>query len=96
MRTSAQQALQRCIKAIAPPCVFTLEDKVWLDVQHLKFKVPSKKLAPQRYGPFKILKQISPVIYQLLLPPQMKIHNVFHMDLLTPYVEIQAYGENYP
>ena len=26
----------------------------------------------------------------------MKIHNVFHVDLLTPYVEIQAYGENYP
>ena len=26
----------------------------------------------------------------------MKIHNVFHMDLLTPYIETQAYGENYP
>ena len=26
----------------------------------------------------------------------MKIHNVFHVDLLTPYVETQAYGENYP
>ena len=26
----------------------------------------------------------------------MKIHNVFHVDLLTPYVETQAYRENYP
>src|SRR5580698_3455436 len=26
----------------------------------------------------------------------MKIHNVFHVDLLTPYIETQAYGENYP
>ena len=26
----------------------------------------------------------------------MKIHNVFHVDLLTPYVKTQAYGENYP
>ena len=25
----------------------------------------------------------------------MKIHNVFHVDLLTPYVKTQAYGENY-
>ena len=96
MRTSAQQALQRCIKAITPPCVFTSRDKVWLDAWHLKFRVPSKKLAPQRYEPFKVLKQILPVTYQLLLPPQMKIHNIFHVDLLTPYIETQAYGENYP
>ena len=96
MRKCAQQALQRCIKIITPPCIFALGDKVWLDAQHLKFRVPSKKLAPQRYGPFKVLKQISPVTYQLLLPSQIKIHNVFHVDLLTPYVETQAYGENYP
>ena len=32
MRTSAQQALQRCIKAITPPHIFTSGDKIWLDV----------------------------------------------------------------
>ena len=26
----------------------------------------------------------------------MKIHNIFHVDLLTPYIETQAYRENYP
>ena len=26
----------------------------------------------------------------------MKIYNIFYVDLLTPYVETQAYGENYP
>ena len=26
----------------------------------------------------------------------MKIHNVFHVDLLIPYVKTQAYRENYP
>ena len=46
MKTSAQQALQRHIQAITPPCVFTLGDKVWLDAWHLKFKISSKKLAP--------------------------------------------------
>ena len=96
MRKHAQQALQRCIKVTTPPRIFTPGDKVWLDARYLKFRVPSKKLAPWRYGPFKVLKQISPVTYRLLLPSQMKIHNVFHVDLLTPYVETQTYGENYP
>ena len=96
MRRCAQIALQRHIKVATPPRIFTPGDKVWLDAQHLKIRVPSKKLAPWRYGPFKILKRISPVTYRLLLPSQMKIHNVFHMDLLTPYIETQAYGENYP
>ena len=96
MRQRAQQALQRRIKVATPPRVFTPGDKVWLDAQHLKLRVPSKKLAPRRYGPFKVLKRISPVTYRLLLPSQIKIHNVFHVDLLTPYVEMQAYGENYP
>ena len=96
MRICAQQALQRYIKVTTPSYVFTPENKVWLDIQHLKLRISSKKLAPWRYGPFKVLKQISPVTYWLLLPSQIKIHNVFHVDLLTPYVKTQTYGENYP
>ena len=26
----------------------------------------------------------------------MKIHNVFHVDLLIPYKETEAYGDTYP
>src|ERR1700761_8441684 len=33
--------------------------------------------------------------YQLTLPPQWKIHLVFHVDLLTPYKETVFHGENY-
>jgi hypothetical protein len=29
------------------------------------------------------------------LPQLMKIHNVFHVDLLSPYKEIEAYGTPY-
>ena len=29
---------------------------------------------------------------QLALPPSMKIHNVFHTDLLLPYKETEQYG----
>jgi Chromo (CHRromatin Organisation MOdifier) domain len=33
--------------------------------------------------------------YQLNLPQSMKIHDVFHVDLLSPYKETEAYGTPY-
>ena len=59
-------------------------DQVWLEGCNLRVERPSIKLAPKRYGPFKIRKVLSPITYQLILPPQWKIHDVFHVDLLTP------------
>jgi hypothetical protein len=56
---------------------------------------PTAKLAPKRYGPFSIKRKISDVVYQLELPPQWKIHNVFHASLLTPYVETELHGPNF-
>jgi hypothetical protein len=35
---------------------------------------------------------VSSVAYHLELPESMKIHNIFHIDLLTPYKEMEAYG----
>jgi len=32
------------------------------------------------------------VAMQLALPPSMKIHNMFHTDLLLPYKETEQYG----
>ena len=53
------------------------------------------KLAPRRYGPFPITKKLSPVTYWLHLPAAMKIHPVFHVDLLTRYRETEAHRPNY-
>ena len=39
-----------------------------------------------------IKTQLSPITYRLYLPESMKIHDVFHVDLLTPYHETDAYG----
>ena len=36
-----------------------------------------------------------PIDYQLTLPEQWKIHNVFHVDLLTPYREMEFHSANY-
>jgi hypothetical protein len=44
------------------------------------------KLAPRFCGPFNILTQIEPIAYQLPLPANLKIHNVFHVSLLKNYV----------
>ena len=70
-------------------------DQVWLEGRNLRIDRPSVKLAPKRYGPFKIRKVLSPITYQLTLPPQWKIHNVFHADLLTPYQETELHGPNF-
>jgi hypothetical protein len=59
---------------------------------------PTTKLAPKWFGPFKILRVLSPVVYQLILPAQWKqkkIHDVFHASLLTRYHETEAHGANY-
>jgi hypothetical protein len=57
---------------------------------------PTAKLAPKRYGPFTIKKRVLDVIFQLELPHQWKIHNVFHASLLTLYIETELHGPNYP
>ena len=64
---------------------FKTGDRVWLEGKNLKLPYQNLKLAPKRYGPFKIIQVISPVAYQLDLPPSWTVHNVFHASLLSPY-----------
>jgi hypothetical protein len=70
-------------------------DQVWLEGKNLHISQPTAKLAPRRYGPFKVIQVLSPVSYQLQLPMQWSIHPVFHIDLLTPYRETITHGPNY-
>ena len=80
----AKKAL-RVSKEKPIPTTFDEGEQVWLEGQNLKTHHPMAKLAPRRYGPFRIAKKLSPVTYRLTLPVTMKIHPVFHVDLLMKY-----------
>ena len=75
--------------------MFQEGDKVWLDGRNIKTHHPTAKLAPKRHGPFPVQQVLSPINYQLIIPKQWKIHDVFHVDLLTPYREMEFHGANY-
>jgi Chromo (CHRromatin Organisation MOdifier) domain len=73
----------------------TVGDMVWLEGANLKLTHPKSKLDAKRYGLFPITKEVFPVVFQLTLPPQWRIHNVFHTSLLTPYKEMEEHGDNF-
>ena len=50
----------------------------------------SSKLRQLYYGPYKILKQLSPISFQIQLPAASRIHDVFHCNLLKPTSDSQA------
>jgi len=78
-----------------PPLQYMVGQQVWLDTSHLKLPHQKAKLTPKHLGPFKITKEVSPVAYQLALPTNWRIHNVFHASLLNPYHETTAHGPNF-
>jgi hypothetical protein len=67
---------------------FAVGDKVLISTKNLKLKVrKDTKLLPKYVGPVVVLKRIGPVAYKLELPPQWKVHDVFHASLLRRYIQ---------
>ncbi|KAL1269106.1 hypothetical protein QQF64_031395 [Cirrhinus molitorella] len=57
---------------------------VWLSTRDLRLRLPCRKLSPRYVGPFKIIRQITPVSFRLELPANYRISPTFHMSLLKP------------
>ena len=60
---------------------FTENSFVYLSTRFPELRGP-RKLTPRWIGPFKITRRISPVACELDLPPDWRMHNVFHVSLL--------------
>ena len=70
--------------------VFQVGDLVYLRLQpYRQFSLKKKgavKLQPRFYGPYKISRKVGEVAYELDLPTNNKIHNVFHVSCLKKEV----------
>ncbi|XP_021979931.1 uncharacterized protein LOC110876059 [Helianthus annuus] len=67
---------------------FKIGDYVFLKIQPYRRKSLSKrryeKLSPRFFGPYRIKRAIGHVAYELELPPDARIHPVFHISMLKP------------
>jgi hypothetical protein len=61
---------------------FQVGDKVWLDSRNLQTERPARKLDYKRVGPFIITEKVGTRSFRLKLPNSMKVHPVFHVELL--------------
>ena len=95
-RLAAINAINQMAKTKAPILSQYKEgDQVWLEATHLKLRHQKTKLTPKRYGPFRVVKEVSPVAYKIQLPTSWGIHDVFHASLLSPYHETASHGPNF-
>jgi hypothetical protein len=69
---------------------FEVGDLVFLILQPYRQsslkKSGAEKLKPRFYGPYRIMRQVGEVAYELELPEGSKTHNVFHVSFLKKAV----------
>ena len=99
MTKCCQEAIQVLNQVACIPTDFLVwfppGSQVWLEATNLHLPFQMSKLNAKQYGLFKVLKAFSPVAYQLELPVIWRIHNTFHVSLLTPYLETLAHRPNF-
>lgn len=73
---------------------FEIDDLVYLMLQPYTQstlrKKGTEKLKPQYYGPFKVVKRVGEVAYELDLTVDSKVHNVFHVSRLKKALRPQV------
>ncbi|KAL0199986.1 hypothetical protein M9458_003173, partial [Cirrhinus mrigala] len=95
--TNLQQAIQRVIhqanrlRRAAPQ--YQVGQWIWLSTKDLRLRLPSRTLSPRYVGPFKIIKQITPVAFRLELPAHNLVSPTFHVSLFKPAVDPGGEGD---
>ena len=82
-------------------CNFKVGDEVLLPTKNLKLESgnSTRKFHPKYCGIFKIIKQVSPVLFRIGLSQSMlakSIHDTFHTSLLQPCIEYEYGREKGP
>ena len=90
----AQQRQKKYADEHRRDITFKLGDRVLLSTANLRFihKDKASKLLPKFLGPFAIVKVVSPVAYELALPPELRIHPVQHAEKLKPVQESSTFA----
>jgi Chromo (CHRromatin Organisation MOdifier) domain len=103
LRLDAEAALhlsKQCMQVEREQCKkpykFKVGDKVWLQAKQIKIHQKSAKLGPKQLGPFEVLEVLSDVDYRLALPQSLKLHDIFHVDRLSPYGGNEINGQTPP
>ncbi|VDC06389.1 unnamed protein product [Peniophora sp. CBMAI 1063] len=76
-------------KHVCDTIPYACNQLVWLSAKNIKSVQPSKKLTHLCCGPFRVIKKISTTSYKITIPlywKEKRVHDVFHADLLCPYV----------
>lgn len=81
----AQERQQHYANQNRRALVFKIGDLVMLSTTNLKNLDKVPKLSQKYIGPFKIVKKISDVVYELEIPSDMNIHSSFHVSKLKRY-----------
>ena len=86
---TAQDRQKRSVDLKRTPKEFQFGEHVFVKVKPRKRSCKlgiCAKLAPRYCVPFEILARVGLVAYQLALPPNLKIDNVFHISILKKYI----------
>ena len=83
----SSQARQKCFAdEKRRDATFSIGQYVKLSTKNLAQRAKgTPKLHPKFIGPFQVTERIGQSAYRILLPEEMKIHNVFHASLLQPW-----------
>lgn len=68
------------------PPIFQIGDMVWLSRKNINTIKNINKLDSTKIGPYKVIRNIKNIAYELDLPTTMKQHPVFHVSLLSAHI----------